>query len=419
MDDTRESRDHKEFSRRLKSLRPVQHQPTLNEADRCKLSRREAEVLDCVRVENCVVALATVQLQRQLCLTAINAARWQRAVILGERISEDDDFFTALEALLPVDVRVLRSASSSEDSLDGVYLMEPDLFVTFLDDGIPWTSDAPLLILRDFEHYLDPTHPYRKVIASFQESRDRKVSPATRLLAVVEKLDVCGLDALESDLSRLRTPLKLTCCLGTPTRPYAKDIDIEVSLIRMRHRSLDTGRFSWLDERKLQAVGATLRGCGVVAARCQAQRIVAGRPPAELRDFLRQCKRLLIEAKAKAVTECVQGRSVALVSTVASQRALKNKIRAQKSVALITSPRNTALDSPAVLVATMADVPTLERYFWDAVLLCDAPAGVDCDELFRNAHHKIAVATEPEWMSWEQALELHDDLEEVVRRVND
>ncbi|KAK8758146.1 hypothetical protein V5799_004229 [Amblyomma americanum] len=419
MDETRKSRDHKEFSRRLKSLIPVQHEPTLNSGDRCKASQREAELLERVRVEDCVVALATVQLQRQLFLAAISAARSQRVVILGERIFDDDDFSTPPDALLPADVRVSHSASRSSDSLDGVCLMEPDLFATCLSDGISWTNDIPLVIIRDFQHYLDPSHAYRKIITSFIESRQRKAPSTTRLLAVVENLDVCGTDTLESELRRLRTPLNLTCYLGTPARPYAKDVVIEVRLVRLRHHSLDTGNLPWLDERKMQSVGATLRESGIMTARRQAQKIVAGRPPAELRDLLSQYKRLLIEAKAKAVVECVQGRSVALVSTVDSLIALKHEIRAQRSVALIGDIRNAAVDAPAVLVATMADVPTLEGYFWDAVLLCDVPAGVDCDELFRNSHRKIAVATEPEWMSWEQALQLYDNLEEVLQRVND
>ncbi|KAK8766091.1 hypothetical protein V5799_007127 [Amblyomma americanum] len=418
MDETCESRDRNEFSWRLKSLRPLQRQPTLNFEDRYKLSRREAELLDRVRFEDCVVALATVQLQRQLFLAAIYAERSQRAVIIGERISEDDDFCTSLDALLPVDVHVLHSASRSRDSLDGVYLAEPDLFATCLDDGISWTNDIPLVIIRDFQRYLDPNHPYRKIIASFIESRRRKASSKTRLLAVVEKLDVCDLETLESKLKSLRTPLNLTCFLGTSARPYVKDVVIEVRLVRLHHHSLDTGKLPWLDEWKLQSVGAALREWGIMTARSQAQKVVAGRPPAELRDFLSQYKRLLIKAKAKAVLDCVQGRSVALVSTIASRIALKHAIRAQKSGALIGDPRNAAIDSPAVFVATMADVSTLAGYFWNAVLLCDVPAGVDCDELFRNAHRKIAVATEPEWMSWEQTLKLYDDVEEVLQRVN-
>ncbi|KAK8762718.1 hypothetical protein V5799_026015 [Amblyomma americanum] len=417
MDETCESRDRNEFSWRLESLRPVQRQPTLNADDRYKLSQREADLLDRVRFEDCVVALATVQLQRQLFLAAIYAERSQRAVIIGERISEDD-FCTALETFLPVNVHVLHSASCFRDSLDGVYVMEPDVFVSFLEDGIPWTNDIPLVIIRDFQHYLDPNHPYRKIIASFQKSRRQKAPSTSRLLAVVETLDACDLHDLESQLKTLRTPLNLTCCLGTSARPYAKDVVIEVRPVHLRPHSLDTGKLPWLDERIIQSVGATLRECGIMAARRQALKIVAGRPRAELRDFIAHGKRLLIEAKAKAIAEYVQGRSVALVSTVVSQIALEDEIRAQRSVAVIGDIRYAAVDSPAVLVAAMADVPTLAGYFWDAVLLCDAPARVDCDELLRNAHRKIAVATEPEWMIWEQDLELYDGVEEVLQRVN-
>ncbi|KAK8759649.1 hypothetical protein V5799_002719 [Amblyomma americanum] len=122
MDEKRVSRDRNEFSWRLKSLRPVRRQPTLNAEDRYKLSQREAEILERVRFKDSVVALATVQLQRQLFFAAIYAERSQRAVIIGERISEDGDFYTSLEALLPVDVHVLHSASRARDSLDGVYL---------------------------------------------------------------------------------------------------------------------------------------------------------------------------------------------------------------------------------------------------------------------------------------------------------
>ncbi|KAK8759839.1 hypothetical protein V5799_028894 [Amblyomma americanum] len=75
----------------------------------------------------------------------------------------------------------------------------------------------------------------------------------------------------------------------------------------------------------------------------------------------------------------------------------------RSEVWLIGDPTNAAIGSPAVLVATMADVSTLVGYLFNIVLLCDVPAGVDgvdCDELLRNANRKIAVATEPDWMSW-------------------
>ncbi|KAK8755820.1 hypothetical protein V5799_001479 [Amblyomma americanum] len=414
------SAEFTDFLVRLESLRPAPRQPTPDADGLYDLNTRESELASRVRVEDCVVALATEELKRNLCIDVIQAAKPQRALILGECIYEDQLLLGSLQKSLAVPVHVLRSSCCwSWDGFEGVYLMEPEAFMDFLAEGLTWTSYVPVLILRDFQHYLDPWHPYRKIVLLFQDCRERKASTTMRLLAIVDKLEVCHLDALESELKKLRTPLSLTCCLGTPSRPHSKDVVVEIRPIGLRQRFTDEGEIGCTGKHCIQDIETTLLGRGIAATRHRADDMVFCSPQKDVRNFLSQFGRQLMEVKGKALLDCVEGRSLALVSTAASQRTLKDVIYAQESVAIIEKPDDDAPEAPTVLIATMRDVPTLAVYRWDAVLLCDLPFGVACDALFRNARRRIALATKFEWKTWLQALELHDDLEVLLKRVNE
>ncbi|KAL3211058.1 hypothetical protein MRX96_036632 [Rhipicephalus microplus] len=66
----------------------------------------------------------------------------------------------------------------------------------------------------------------------------------------------------------------------------------------------------------------------------------------------------------------------------------------------------------------MADIPTLRHYSWDVVVFCDLPFGVQCDGLLAKANRAVVLATEPQWKKWKKALEMHDDLDKLLLRVN-
>ncbi|KAK8777148.1 hypothetical protein V5799_029507 [Amblyomma americanum] len=394
--------------------------PTLEENDRFELSPREAELAGRVCEENCVVALAAPEQRRQLCLTTIQCVRPALTIIVGQRIAEDEDFLDYLQILLPDEVRVVPSVSSwPRDGYEGVCLVEPDVLWTLLTNGDVTTNDPDVLILRDFEHYLDSGHAYRKIVACFQEALGQKSCPLTRFLAIADELQVSSLDGLENDLKRLRTPIKLTCCIGTPVRPHSKDAAIEVCFLQMDWSAQVGDIVASSDDPEVQEVGTTLRERGVVAARCQAEKMHAAKPRADLEHFLRQSQTLLTRAKINALLDRAQGKTVALTSTVSFQRELKGCLQGRESVRVIDGLHDLDQEPVCVLVATTADIPTVQLYQWDAVVFCDLPFGVSCHALLAKANRSVALATQPDWKKWKEALDLHDDLERLLQRVNE
>lgn len=406
------------FSRRLEALQPVRDKPTLDENDFYVPSPREEKLAAQVCVENCVVSLATENVRRQLCLTAIQATRAPLTVISGQRIDEDEDFAEYLRILLPVEVRAVSSASSwPQDGFKGVCLVKPDILLTVLSRDTRNAARIGVLVLRDFEHYLDPSHAYRKTVACFQDERGKPT--ATRVLALADGLRVCSLDSLECDLKRLRTPLKLTCCLGTPERPHKKETTVEVCFIQENWTTQVGDVVSSSVDPEVQDVGTTLRERGIVAALSQAEEAVAAKPKAELRDFLQLSYKHLTRLKGTAAVNHIRGKTLVLVNTVAGQRRLKNWIQGQPSVMVIEKPNDAHTAPAVVMVATTTDMPTLKQYSWNTVILADLPFGVSCDALLSSADFKVALATEPEWKHWKEALDLHDDIEKILQRVNE
>lgn len=411
--------DFADFSPRLKALEAVRSEPTLDENDLYVPSPREAELADRVCVEDCVVALANAPLRRQLCLTLIQAIRPALAVIAGQRIGEDEEFLDYLHILLPDEVRVVPSVSSWPGSeFKGVCLLEPEVLWSLIENENVKTADIGVLILRDFEHYLDSCHAYRKIVPYLQLGQKKGASGATRLLALADGLQVSSLDALELDLKQLRTPLKITCCLGTPVRPHTTAVTLELCAIETDWESEMGYIVSCSDDPEVQEVGTTLRERGIAAALSHAEELSGAKHRAELQDFLEQSQRMLTSLKGRAILEHVLGRTLVLATTAASQDDLKAWIEKNSSVEVITAPDEAAPELPSVLVATMADMPTVKRHHWNAVILSELPYGVSCDALLTGSDHKVVLATEPEWKSWQEALNLHDDLEKLIHRVN-
>lgn len=409
-----------DLARRLKALERVRDQSTLDEYDMYVPSPREAELAARVCIEDCIVALGRAELRRQLCLTAIEATRPSLGIILGHRIGEDNDFLDYLRIFLPVQVRVVASPSEwSMECFKGVCLMDPGDMWTLIATGAVRRQDMGVLVFQDFENYLDPCHPYHEIIEFLLAGREKMEPKVTRVLALTDDLKAGSLDSLELKLKRLRTPLKLMCCLGTPERPYSKDIAIHVHLLSIDWTTEVGKTVSSSDDPEAQEIGTTLREWGIVAARTKARRTVAAQPRAELQAFLLKTQRIMTRLKGEAILEYLQGRTLALTTTVASQRNIKEWLRNRPSVTVIDQPDEVALALSVVLVATTADLPTLKRYCWDAVILCDLPFGVSCDPLFASADRKVFLATEIQYKNWKAALELHDDLETLLQRVNE
>ncbi|XP_049519091.1 uncharacterized protein LOC125943680 [Dermacentor silvarum] len=411
-----------EFLQRLAALEPTRDEPTLDENDRYVPSPREVELTTRVLAEDCVVALGPPELRRQLCLTVIREKMSSLAVIVGQRIAEDDYFLDYLRILLAADIRIVPSASSwPREANKCVCLVEPDVLWSLLANGVVSNVEINVLVLRDFEHYLDLGHAYRKIVPCFQKvsGQNKNSSASTWLLALADEMQVCTLDGLESDLERLRTPLKLTCCLATPVRPHAKEAALEVCFLEMDWSAQVGSIVSSSDDPEVQEVGTTLRERGIVAACGLAKKMDVANARAELQEFLAQCQKLMTKLKGDALLDNAQGKTLALTSTVASQRDLRRWLLSRQTVEVAEGLEDVELMPMFVFAATTVDIPTLRQYNWDVVVFCDLPFGVYCDELLENANRAVALATEPQWKKWKEALDLHDDLDRLRLRVNE
>ncbi|KAL3205879.1 hypothetical protein MRX96_011030 [Rhipicephalus microplus] len=225
-----------DFLQCLADLEGTRDKPTLDEEDLYIPSPREAELTEKVCEEDCVIAFGPPELRRQLCLTVVRQKLYSLAVIVGHQIAKDDYFVNYLRILLPAEIRIVSSASSWHRGANAcVYLMEPDVLWCLLDNGVIGAAEINVLVLRDFEHYLNPSHAYRKIVPCFQKVSRRSTGSLQSmwLLALADDLKSCCLGGLESDLEKLRTPLKLICSLATPVRPHAKEAVLEVCFLEL------------------------------------------------------------------------------------------------------------------------------------------------------------------------------------------
>ncbi|KAH7969483.1 hypothetical protein HPB52_018754 [Rhipicephalus sanguineus] len=411
------------FTKLLRYLEPIHRQPTIDENDLLEPSVRLAELARHVRTQDCVVALGTAEMRSQLCITFLLTLKPSRAVIVGEKICEDADFLDYLRLFISHQVRVVSATTSySPDEFRDAYLIvEPEVLWTLLKDGVLRTSDIDALVLRDFELYLDAGHAYCKVLSCFQPPA---AASSTRILALADGLQAGSIEDLERYLRRLRTPLRLNCRLGTPAAPYAREVLVELCPLEVDWSG--NGDWRWAidvvscsNDPKVRDVGAALSEWGISVASDEALNAFATTPSNELGEFLLLSRMALTPLKGYAVLNYVQGRTLALTNTAASMHDLDKWLRQEGSATVIDQPDEVALALSVVLVATTADMPTLKRYCWDAVVLCDLPFGVSCDALFANADRKVALATEREWKRWTELLEVHDELDKLLIRVNE
>ncbi|KAL3211059.1 hypothetical protein MRX96_036633 [Rhipicephalus microplus] len=321
-----------EFSQRLADLEAMLDEPTLNEDDKYEPSPREAELTMRVCSEDCVVALGLPELRRHLCLNVIRAKISSLAVIVGQRIAEKDNFVNYLRVLLPFEIRAVPTSSSWPRAAGNcVLLVEPDVLWSVLANGVITTTEISVLVMRDFEHFLDPCHSYRKIMPYFQRAPGQNEnSPAsTRILALVDDLQVCSLEALESALEKLKTLLKLKCCLATPVRPHIREAALEVCFLELDWSEQVGSIVSCSDNPDMQEVGTTLRERGIVAACSLARKINAANPRADLQAFLAQCQKLMTKLKGDALLNNAHGKTLALMTTVAFHRDLRRWLQSQ------------------------------------------------------------------------------------------
>lgn len=410
--------DCRNFSLRLEDLKAVPVEPTLDEFDRYAPSSRESELASLVCRDDCVMSLVSEEARRLLCLAAIRANRPLLTILLGHQISEDKALLDYFRLFFPTEVRAVSSESPLEPTtFEDICLVEPDVLRTCLVSGALNKYSIGTLIFLDFQHYLDPRHVYRYVVELYQNELGIKEPASTRLLAFTGNLEVSSVRNLESILKALRTPLRLKCCLGTPARPHSKDIDITIHPLDIDWESVLGYTLSSSDDPDVQEVAATLREGDIVAARKKAEEAAAAKPSRELRQFLLCSHRLMSGMKEKIVLDYARGRTLALTSSVASQQEIKKWLE-KSSASVMASPHDEDLTFPAVLVATLADIPTLKEFWWETVVLCDLPFGVSCDPILFVAGRAVALATGPELKKWKDALALHDQLDRLLRRVN-
>ncbi|KAH9362670.1 hypothetical protein HPB48_001233 [Haemaphysalis longicornis] len=410
----REDSDIAAFSRRISDLEPVKADAALEELNRYGLTAREAKLAECVCSEDAVVALASPKMMRLLCLALIESRENSLVVILKENISHDAELLHYLSLFFPDNVSVV---SDMPPLGPGIRLMEPDVMWICLQTGVLSKHMVGALVFLDFQHYREPAHIYRAIMGLFQDALGRKQPESTRMLAFAEDLRARGVDDLEVTLASLRTPLRLTCLLGTPSRPHSKTIALQVLSVNADWMSFAGEVLSSSDDLHAQLVAITLLERGIVAARDQAREIVRIRLIPELELFLLNTERLLARIKGKIVLDHLQGRTLALTSTLDLQRKIKRWLR-EVGAPVIDRPDEREHTRRAVLVATMGRIPTLQRFCWDSVVFCDLPFGIACDRLLMNSTCAVALATAPERQKWEDVLALHDDLENLLRRVN-
>ncbi|KAL3209155.1 hypothetical protein MRX96_009343 [Rhipicephalus microplus] len=412
------------FMKLLRYLEPMHRQPTTDENGFIEPSVRLADLTRLVCVQDSVVALGTAEMRSKLCIMFLLTLRPSRAIIVGENIGEDVDFLDYLRLFISRQVRFVCAPTSCSlgDFRDTYAIVEPDVLWTMLKNSVLQASDIDALVIRDFERYQDASHAYCKVLSCFQQPVAAKSS--TRILALTDGLQIDSIEDLEKALRRLRTPLGLKCHLATPAAPYSKEVSVELCPLEVNWSG--DGDWMWaIDEMscsgdpKVQGVSTALSEWGISVACCEALKTFAASPSSQLGEFLVLSRMALTPLKGCAILNYVQGRTLALTNTVAAMHDLDKWLRQEGSATVIDQPDDVALALSVVLVATTADMATLKRYCWDAIILCDLPFGVSCDALFANADRKVALATEHEWKRWTELLELHDDLDKLMIRVNE
>ncbi|KAH6942134.1 hypothetical protein HPB50_001430 [Hyalomma asiaticum] len=420
----------------LFSLRTAPHRlgqcgPAIDEEVGYGTSPLEAELAERVCVQDCMVALVRDDQRHRICIKAIRAAGHQRVAVLGERIGEDIQLHCFLQALLPYsDVRAIGQSTSSRSfrtMFEGVRLLEPELFLECVARGLRPSKDTfGLVVLLGFERYLDPSHPYRKIITVINDCRKWDIRELSRnkmrVLAIAGVLEVSDLYALESQLMELRTPMRLTCCVGTVSRPYSLERRVQVHELHLGRRYLDLGETARLfNTDEVNGLGSNLRERGMLAALFPPEETVAAHLGAIIDQPASQHLARLAALKADAVLECCRGRTLALMTSGQCLLEVKKNIMREQTVPVYERvvPTDVDPETSVVIVATTSDLSTLARYSWDMVVLCDLPYGVACDALLSRASSVVALATEQEWRKWEETLRLHDELQLLLQRVNE
>lgn len=173
--------DEANFSRSLEARK----QPTLDELDRYAQTAPEAEPAargynqGLSRLwynEDCLAALASTEVKRLLCLTAVRANRPFLIDILGQQIVEDKAFLDYVKPFFPCEVSALLSAShSTPGAFKGICLVDPGIMQAWLTIGPLNTCKRSTLIFRTSSttstHF---TSLYRDIMDSTTMRREQR-----------------------------------------------------------------------------------------------------------------------------------------------------------------------------------------------------------------------------------------------------
>ncbi|XP_077537754.1 uncharacterized protein LOC144149902 [Haemaphysalis longicornis] len=224
-------------------------------------------------------------MSRLLCLALIASREHSFVVIPGENLSHDAELLHYLRVFFADSVSV---ASDTPPLGPGIRLMEPVVMWICLQTGVLKKRMVGALVFLDFQLYREPAHIYHAITGLFQGALGRKQPESTRMLAFAEDLRTRGAEDLEFTLASSRTPLWLTCHLGTPPRPHSKTIALPVLSVDADWVSFAGKVLSSSDDLDGQLVAIAIRERGIVAARDEASEAVGARRIPGLELFLLQ-----------------------------------------------------------------------------------------------------------------------------------
>ncbi|KAH9383568.1 hypothetical protein HPB48_025174 [Haemaphysalis longicornis] len=362
--------DLADFSPRLKALEAVRSKPTLDENDMYVPSPREAELVDRVCVEDCVVALANASLRRQLCLTLIQAIRPALAVIAGQGIGEDEEFLDYLPYLAP-----LRTWPGSE--FKGVCLLEPDVLWSLIDNEGVKTANIGVLVpprLRTLPGLVSRLP--EKLFPTYSSAREGGVKHDS---AVGDRRWSAG---LQPGCPRVGSQAAEDTSEDHLLPRHSSKAAQQGGRSRtVRHRDR-TGHRRWatlspaLMTPRSRKSARPFGSAASLRRFNHAEELSRAKHRAELQDFLQQSQRMLTNLKGRAI-----------LGAPASADDFKAWIQANTSIEGRHGSRR-GHTSAALLI------------------LSELPYGVSCDALLTGSDHKVVLATRPEWKSWQESAEL-------------
>lgn len=382
--------------------------PTISEDDLYFAPEHERDLMEAVCCGgHCVVAFGSQSLRTSLTVALLKEMAPRLAVVLVQTGDEQRAYVEHLEILLPSQVSWEDTAEGVRP--EGVLLMEPKTFVDILARETVVPRQVEVLVLRNFEQYLQPDHAYRRILRAFEGA-------PTRLLSLVDSLPAArSMDDLETNLRTLRTSRGLPLRAAMAARPYSKESSPEPVLLESDWLALEQFLAGAEDER-IRDLKDTLRREGIVTAMAHAKLIDSTHP--DLLEFLARGESLLLDLGCQALLNLRRGATLALTASGTTHTKVTRWLTRRGIPITDLLLHEESAREKDVVVATLADLPTVQRWTWDTVVLFDLPHGAACDALLRKTNRKFALCTEPQWKQWQSTLRAHDSLQDLFARVN-